>query len=109
MNKFRFLFTQFSHRIIMATLILLFTLVYLYDIGSLKDSQDKLLVSPVIWIIIILYPIILFQEWREFKDKSYSKQSEEDFAEEEDSEESAKLTKKSFLFYGFYFRIFNFN
>lgn len=98
MGKFRGLFSPFAHRIIVATGILLFALLYLYEIGSLKNPQDKLLVNPVIWIIIILYPIILWQEWRQFKGKQSEEVQSEETKEDEDSETSARLTKKIFFF-----------
>lgn len=93
--------SPFGHRIIVATGILLFSIIYLIDIETLKNSQDKLLVNPVIWIIIILYPIILWQEWREWKrekeKETLQSQVKADDGDEED-ETSAKLTKKIFYF-----------
>lgn len=98
MGKFRGLLSPFAHRIFVATGILLFALLYLYEISSLNHSQDKLLVNPVIWIIVILYPIIIWQEWRQFKGKQAQEQTSEPEKEKESSETSAKLTKKVLFF-----------
>lgn len=103
MGKFRSILTPFVHRIIVATAILAFALLYLYEIADLKNAQDKLLVNPVIWIIVILYPIIIWQEWRTFKkNKQEETEGKIDANNEEEpdgsSETSAKLTKKIFFF-----------
>lgn len=96
MGKLRNLLSPFAHRVIVATGILLFALLYLYEIGSLKNPQDKLLVNPVIWIMVILYPIILWQEWRQFKQSKSEEETAED--DKESADTSAKLTKKIFFF-----------
>lgn len=99
MDKSNKKITPFMHRIIVATLILLFIIVYYFDISSLKNSQDKLLVNPIIWIVILLYPIIIWQEWRE-KKKNEAVQQEDVTEKEidEDDETSARLSKKVLLF-----------
>jgi len=91
--------TPFIHRVLVATLILFFVIIYYLDISSLKDSQDKLLVNPVIWLVIILYPIIIWQEWKE-KRKRDMKHEEtlETHEVDEDDETSVTLSKKVFLF-----------
>lgn len=110
MNKRGNILTIFSHKIIVATGILIFTLIYFWDVSSLNNSQDKLLVDPVIWIIILLYPIIIWQEWREKNNKTTEKVGiteqlldDADLTdqlenEEEEDEASARLTKKIFYF-----------
>lgn len=95
MDKQRKLFSHFSHRIIVATGILIFTLIYFVDVSSLNNPQDRLMVSPVIWIIIILYPIIIWQEWKENKKRKNDEQLQE---QSEDDETSAKLNKRILLF-----------
>ena len=73
-------------------------MLYLYEIGALKNPQDKLMVNPVIWIIIILYPVILWQEWRQFKSRNSEEGQAAEDEENEESETSAKLTKKILFF-----------
>jgi hypothetical protein len=85
-------FTTFIHRIIVATGILLFTILYFFEIDSLKNAQDKLLVNPVIWIMILLYPIIIWQEWKEKRKEEHTEKAEED------DESSARMSKKIFFF-----------
>jgi len=93
MGKF---LTPFVHRIIAATLMLVFALIYLIDISALENEQDTLMVNPVIWIMIVLYPIIIWQEWRAEKKKRAEK---EDLAEDgEEPESSVGLSRKVFLF-----------
>ncbi|MEI3606478.1 tripartite tricarboxylate transporter TctB family protein [Pseudogracilibacillus sp. SE30717A] len=94
MGKLRNILTPFVHRIIVATSILIFTLLYLFEISSLKNAQDKLLVNPVIWIIFLLYPIIIWQEWREKRKKETTHEA----TNEAESEASSRLSKKVFLF-----------
>src|SRR5699024_12464485 len=75
MGKF---LTPFVHRIIAATLILLFTIIYIIDASALENSQDPLLVIPVLWILVLLYPIIIWQEWRAAKKQEAEQQADAD-------------------------------
>ncbi|WP_339182039.1 tripartite tricarboxylate transporter TctB family protein [Oceanobacillus sp. FSL W7-1293] len=90
-------FNAFVHRVIVATGILIFSVVYLVDISSLNSAQDKLMVNPIIWIIILLYPLIIWKEWKEWKEVKQSADTGEKESDEVD-ESSAKLSKKVFLF-----------
>ena len=85
-------FNIFMHRIIVATAILLFAILYLFEIGSLKSVQDKLLVNPIIWIMFLLYPIIIWQDWKEYRKKS----STEEVAP--DGESSSRMNRKLLFF-----------
>ncbi|CEI81894.1 hypothetical protein J18TS1_16960 [Oceanobacillus oncorhynchi subsp. incaldanensis] len=87
-------FNTFVHRVIVATGILIFSVVYLVDISSLNSAQDKLMVNPIIWIIILLYPLIIWKEWKEVKQSTNTDEKDSDEADES----SARLSKKVFLF-----------
>lgn len=98
MEKIGTMLTPFVHRIIVATAILAFALFYLFDISDLKNPQDKLLVNPVIWIIVILYPIIIWQEWRTFKEEQPKEEKTDSQNDENSSETTTRMTKRIFLF-----------
>lgn len=100
MEKQNKIFTTFFHRIVIATGILLFTIFYFMETNSLQNPQDKLLINPVILIMVLLYPIIIWQEWREHKKEQKEVKDESELSEEgeSDDESSAKLTRKVFLF-----------
>lgn len=100
MEKF---LTPFVHRIIAATLIFIFTLIYFIDASSLENQQDTLMVQPVLWIMIILYPIIIWQEWRAEKKRKVEKQKTAEEEEDADEDTSIRLSKKVFLFMIFTF------
>jgi len=95
MGKF---LTPFVHRIIAATLILLFTIIYIIDASALENSQDTLMVIPVLWIMVLLYPIIIWQEWRAAKKQEAEKQEVAEEEEDADNETTLKLSKKVLLF-----------
>lgn len=82
----------FIHRIIIATSILILAIIYFFDVQDLKNPHDRLLISPVFWIMIVLYPIIIWQEIREARNNK--KESDET----EDDGETYKMTKKIGLF-----------
>lgn len=96
----RFL-TPFVHRIIAATLILVFALIYLIDVSALENEQDTLMINPIIWIMVILYPIIIWQEWKAAKKQKAKK--EENVEEDTESETFVRLSRKVFLFMIFTF------
>ncbi len=110
MKKQGKIFTVFSHKIIVATGILILTLLYFIDVSSLNNPEDKLLVNSVIWIIILLYPIIIWQEWREKNNKTSEKAgiteqllddvnlTDQQGEESDDEETSARLNKRIFYF-----------
>lgn len=78
----------FIHRIIVATSILILAVIYFFDVKDLKNPHDRLLISPVFWIMVILYPIIIWQEIRE------AKKTIHDSEEVEGDGDSYRLTKK---------------
>lgn len=88
------LLSKFAHRIYAVTAIFIFALVYLYQMTSLKNPQDKILVNPVIWLMIIMFPIILWIEWRQFRE-DFNHQEEGETLE---SETNATLTLRVVLF-----------
>lgn len=98
MRKF---LTPFVHRIIAATLILVFALIYLIDVSALENEQDTLMINPIIWIMVILYPIIIWQEWKAAKKQKAKK--EENVEEDTESETFVRLSRKVFLFMIFTF------
>lgn len=88
------LLSKFAHRVYAATGIFVFALVYLYQMTSLKNPQDKILVNPVIWLMIIMFPIILWIEWRQFRE-DFNQQEEGETLE---SETNATLTLRVLFF-----------
>lgn len=85
------LITPFIHRIILATAIIVLAAIYFIDVQDLKNPNDRLMIDPIFWIMLILYPVILFMEWRDFK----KNQTE---AEEVEDEDSYDFTKRIGLF-----------
>lgn len=91
--KKNILISAFTHRIIVATVIFLCATYYFVDVQALKNAQDRLLINPVYWIMVALYPVILWQEWKE-----RAKTNETLVEENEDDESKVTLTKKLFLY-----------
>lgn len=87
------LISPFAHRIIIATVIFLCATYYFIDIQALKNSQDRLLINPIYWIMVVLYPIIIWQEW-----KAKSQTNAINVKKDEDDETKVTLTKKLFSY-----------
>lgn len=96
--------TPFVHRVIIATLIFLFVLIYLFDVSNLNYQQDTLMVKPILWIMMVLYPIVIWQEWRSAKKQNAEKkETGNEKAESEEDDTSTRLSKKVILFMVFTF------
>lgn len=90
------------NRFIVATLIIVLAGVYFIDVQALPNERDKVLINPIFWIMLVFYPIILWQEWRAWKTKEQAAQqtaSEQD-GEPDADEGEGKLTKKLAMFMG---------
>lgn len=87
----------FIHRLIVPTGIMLLAVIYFFDVQALKNPQDRLLINPIFWIMVFLYPIILWNEWRNWKSRTKLDFKSADKGAEPD-EYNVKLTKKVALF-----------
>ncbi|GAA0355700.1 tripartite tricarboxylate transporter TctB family protein [Bacillus horti] len=90
------------NRFIVATLIIVLAGIYFIDVQSLPNVRDKVLISPIFWIMLVFYPIILWQEWRTWKAKERAQQNKATNTKEEPEadEVEGKLSKKIVLFMG---------
>lgn len=86
MPQSRFVLFQ---RFLLPTLILMFVTVYFLEVQGLSDPRDRMLITPVFWIMLFSYPIIIFQEWKKWKAPQQESADEEDHYEVH-----AKFTKK---------------
>lgn len=91
-------FLPFVHRLILPTGILLLVTFYFLEVQGLEDTRNGVLINPIFWIMVILYPLILWQEWKKFKHQTSEtdelKSELEKIEESVDSDEDARMTKK---------------
>ncbi|PTL38103.1 tripartite tricarboxylate transporter TctB family protein [Alkalicoccus saliphilus] len=95
---------QLVHRMLLPTAIFIFITLYFLEVQGLNDSRDRMLITPIYWVMTLMYPIILFQEWEKWKSVENEKvdeskvENDEQVEVDEGSEVDAPLTKKVLSF-----------
>lgn len=93
------------NRFVVTTIILILAGIYFIDVQSLPNSTDRVLISPIFWIMVVCYPIILWQEWKAWKSKASQVQGKQDAMKEDAEQEEmeadeahGRLSKKLVMF-----------
>lgn len=79
-------------RLILPTIIIIAAFLYFLEVQGLKNSDNRLLINPVFWIMLVLYPLIIWHEIKTWKRiNSNIKQNEDNTY---DPETTRPLSKK---------------
>ncbi|WP_158736926.1 tripartite tricarboxylate transporter TctB family protein [Alteribacillus sp. YIM 98480] len=88
---------QLFHRLFLPALIFIFITIYFLEVQGLDDPRDRMLITPIYWVMAAFFPIILFQEWKNWKAAKPDKKEKEE-EETESYEVDAPLSKKALSF-----------
>lgn len=83
----------FMHRLLLPTLIFGFCLFYFWEVNQLPNQQDRLLITPVFWLMVPLFLLVLLHEWKE-KKKGADQKEEEPLLDYQKVEQSLKGEQK---------------
>ncbi|MGM8215047.1 tripartite tricarboxylate transporter TctB family protein [Bacillaceae bacterium W0354] len=89
------------NRLIAPSTIFLFVLIYYFEVSDLSDG-NLLLIRPIFWVMVVLYPAVLLIEIKKWKNTDFSqleKTSDDDETEfDENYEINSKVTPKLLIY-----------